>query len=71
MTPTRYLKASHLFTDESLIMRERHMNEGAPHEHYLCMAYDENGKLAGSRIVNLKTFAKLNRDYPKLIQKRG
>lgn len=53
-------------------MREHHMNEGAPHhEHYLCMAYDENGKLAGSRIVNLKTFAKLNRDYPKLIQKRG
>ena len=65
------LQSFGLVSDENLVMRERHMDEGAPHEHYLCMAYDGDGKLAGSRIVNLKTFAKLNRVYPKLMQKRG
>jgi DNA repair exonuclease SbcCD ATPase subunit len=52
-------------------MRERHLDEAAPHEHIISMAYDKNGKLAGSRIVNLKTFAKLNRDYPKKMQEKG
>lgn len=52
-------------------MRERHLDEASPHEHYVEMAYDKNGKLAGSHIVNLKTFSKLNRDYPKKMQERG
>lgn len=52
-------------------MRERHLDEGAPHEHIISMAYDKDGKLAGSRVVNLKTFAKLNRDYPKKMQEKG
>ncbi len=52
-------------------MRERHLDEGVPHEHIISMAYDKDGKLAGSRVVNLKTFAKLNRDYPKKMQEKG
>ena len=52
-------------------MRERHLDEGAPHEHIISMAYDKDGKLAGSRVVNLKTFAKLNRDYPKKMREKG
>ena len=35
------------------------------------MAYDKDGRLTGSRIVNLKMFKKLNRDYPKKMQERG
>lgn len=57
--------------DEDVRMRERHLDEGAPHEHIISMAYDKDGKLAGSRVVNLKTFAKLNRDYPKKMQEKG
>lgn len=57
--------------DKDVRMRERHLDEGAPHEHIILMAYDKDGKLAGSRVVNLKTFAKLNRDYPKKMQEKG
>ncbi len=57
--------------EKDVRMRERHLDEAAPHEHIISMAYDKNGKLAGSRIVNLKTFAKLNRDYPKKMQEKG
>lgn len=57
--------------DEDVRMRERHLDEGAPHEHIISMAYDKDGKLAGSRVVNLRTFAKLNRDYPKKMQEKG
>ena len=57
--------------DEDVRMRERHLDEGAPHERVISMAYDKDGKLAGSRVVNLKTFAKLNRDYPKKMQEKG
>ena len=57
--------------DRDVRMRERHLDEGAPHEHIISMAYDKDGKLAGSRVVNLKTFAKLNRDYPKKMQEKG
>lgn len=57
--------------DKDVRMRERHLDEGAPHEHIISMAYDKDGKLAGSRVVNLKTFAKLNRDYPKKMQEKG
>lgn len=57
--------------DKDVRMRERHHDEGAPHEHIISMAYDKDGKLAGSRVVNLKTFAKLNRDYPKKMQEKG
>ena len=60
-----------IVSEENLRMRERHNDEGSPHEHYVFMAYDEDGKLAGSRVVNLKTFGKLNRDYPKKMQQRG
>lgn len=57
--------------DKDVRMRERHLDEGAPHEHIISMAYDKDGKLAGSRVVNLKTFAKLNRDYPKRMKEKG
>ncbi len=57
--------------EEYVRMRERHLDEAAPHEHIITMAYDKDGKLAGSRVVNLKTFGKLNRDYPKKMQERG
>lgn len=65
------LKELGIVNDEHVRMRERHMDEGAPHEHIIMMAYDKDGKLAGSRVVNLKTFGKLNRDYPKKMQERG
>lgn len=57
--------------DRDVRMRERHIDEGVPHEHIIAMAYDKDGKLAGLRVVNLKTFAKLNRDYPKKMQEEG
>lgn len=56
---------------DAVRMRERHHDEASPHEHIAFMGYDKDGKLAGSRIVNLKTFKKLNRDYPKLMRERG
>jgi len=65
------LKALGIIKEDDIRMRVRHMDEGAPHEHIISMAYDKNGKLAGSRLVNLKTFGLLNRDYPKEMQKRG
>ncbi len=60
-----------VLSGDAVRMRERHLDEASPHEHVIAMGYDEDGRLAGSRIVNLKTFKKLNRDYPKLMQKRG
>jgi len=56
---------------ESERMRVRHLDEGSVHEHYCTLAYDSEGKLRGSKIVNLKTFRKLNREFPKMMQKRG
>jgi len=60
-----------VISPESERMRVRHMDEGAPHEHYAIMAYDDDGKLRGSNIVNLKTFSKLNQSFPRMMQKRG
>lgn len=65
------LKELGIIKEDDIRMRVRHMDEGAPHEHIISMAYDKNGKLAGSRLVNLKTFALLNRDYPKKMQELG
>lgn len=60
-----------IVNDEDVRMRERPLDEGAPHEHIISMAYDKDGELAESRVVNLKTFGKLNRDYPKRMCERG
>lgn len=65
------LKLLGIIKEEDIRMRVRHMDEGAPHEHIISMAYDKKGKLAGSRLVNLKTFGLLNRDYPKKMQELG
>jgi len=56
---------------ESERMRVRHLDEGSVHEHYCTLAYDSEGKLRGSKIVNLKTFRKLNQEFPEMMQKRG
>lgn len=57
--------------DRDVRMRERHLDEGAHYEHIISMLYDKDGKLAVLRVVNLKTFAKLSRDYPKKMQEKG
>lgn len=60
-----------LVNPEYLMMRESHHDEWEDHDHYLHMAYDEDGRLAGSRIVSLPTFYKLNREYPKRMRELG
>lgn len=60
-----------IFRPEDVRMRERHADEFALHDHILGMAYDKNGRLAGSRVVNVKTFGKLNSEFPKRMRALG
>ena len=60
-----------VISPETERMRVRHLDEGAPHEHYAIMAYNDEGILKGSDIVNLKTLKKLNQSLPRLMKKRG
>ncbi len=62
---------------ESVVMRERHLDEGfsadepCAHEHYVFMARTPDGDLAGSRHLGLGAFHKLNRDFPRMMRERG
>lgn len=62
---------------DEIVMRERHRDEGysgaepCEHEHYVFMAHQKDGDLAGSRHITRSTFQKLNREFPRRMRELG
>lgn len=73
----RFLDESHEVLVEMGIMPEqpeqweRHRDEAELHDHCAWMAYDKDGHLAGSKLVDVVVFNRLNAEYPQRMRERG
>lgn len=73
----RFLDDAHMVLVEMGVMPEqpeqweRHRDEAVLHDHYTWMAYDANGKLAGSKLVDVKMFNRLNAEFPQRMRELG
>ena len=54
-----------------VVLRERHYDEAAAHEHVIVMAKTADGDLAGPEFLGLKKFDLLNHELPKKLREMG